>query len=44
MLAAESSFVAELVDRITDPVTGWGSMWAQFHGDEFPPPAPSQRP
>ena len=37
---AESSYVTSLIDRITDPQTGWGPMWAQFHGETFPPQAP----
>jgi DNA-binding PadR family transcriptional regulator len=31
MLDAESSFVERFIGRITDPETGWGPMWAQFH-------------
>jgi len=37
---AESSYVSSLLDRITDPKTGWGPMWADFHGETFPPQAP----
>jgi hypothetical protein len=40
---AESSYVTSLIDRITDPQTGWGHMWAEFHGETFPaqePPEP----
>jgi len=37
---AESSYVTSLIDRITDPQTGWGPMWAQFHGESFPAQAP----
>ncbi len=33
---AESQFVTSLLDRIVDPHTGWGPMWAQFHGETFP--------
>jgi DNA-binding PadR family transcriptional regulator len=35
MLAAESSFVEGFIDRITHPQTGWGRLWAQFHGEPF---------
>jgi DNA-binding PadR family transcriptional regulator len=35
VFAAESSFVERLIDRITAPETGWGRMWAQFHGESF---------
>jgi DNA-binding PadR family transcriptional regulator len=38
LLDAESSFVQRLIERVTDPDTGWGRMWAEFHGE--PPPAP----
>jgi len=38
--SAESSYVASLIERITDPRTGWGPMWAQFHGEQFPPAPP----
>jgi DNA-binding PadR family transcriptional regulator len=37
---AESAYVTSLIDRITDPQTGWGPMWAQFHGETFPAQAP----
>lgn len=33
---AESSYVTSLIDQITDPQTGWGPMWAEFHGETFP--------
>jgi DNA-binding PadR family transcriptional regulator len=36
----ESSYVTSLIDRITDPQTGWGPMWAEFHGETFPTQAP----
>jgi len=32
LLDAESSFVAQLVGRITHPETGWAPRWAEFHG------------
>jgi hypothetical protein len=38
VLAAESSFVTGLIARITDPQDGWGSMWAEFHGEGPPVP------
>jgi DNA-binding PadR family transcriptional regulator len=31
LLEAESSFVERFIARITDPETGWGRLWAQFH-------------
>jgi DNA-binding PadR family transcriptional regulator len=31
LLDAEASFVERFIGRITDPETGWGPMWAQFH-------------
>lgn len=37
---AESAYVTSLIDRITDPQTGWGPMWAEFHGETFPPQVP----
>jgi DNA-binding PadR family transcriptional regulator len=37
---AESSYVTSLIDRITDQKTGWGPMWAEFHGETFPAQAP----
>lgn len=36
MLDAERAFVTEFIDRITDPDTGWGPLWAQFHS-QVPP-------
>jgi DNA-binding PadR family transcriptional regulator len=33
LLEAESSFVERFIDRITHPETGWGPLWAQFHGE-----------
>ncbi|HKS98996.1 MAG TPA: PadR family transcriptional regulator [Rugosimonospora sp.] len=38
LLAAEATFVEELIGRITDPHSGWGRMWAEFHGEAFPVP------
>jgi DNA-binding PadR family transcriptional regulator len=31
LLDAETSFVERFIGRITDPGTGWGPLWAQFH-------------
>jgi len=42
MDTAESSYVTSLIDRITDPNTGWGPMWAQFHGETSPAQAPPE--
>jgi DNA-binding PadR family transcriptional regulator len=36
LLEAESSFVERLIEQITDQKTGWGRMWAQFHGEPAP--------
>lgn len=36
LLEAESSFVQRLIDRITDPATGWGRRWAAAHGEPEP--------
>ena len=33
LLEAESSFVERFIERITNPHTGWGPMWAEFHGE-----------
>ncbi len=30
-----SAFVERFIGQITDPETGWGPMWAQFHGQPF---------
>jgi DNA-binding PadR family transcriptional regulator len=32
LLDAESAFVEQLIDRITDPETGWGPQWEEVHG------------
>jgi DNA-binding PadR family transcriptional regulator len=34
LLEAESAFVARFIQRVTDPDTGWGPLWAQFHRTE----------
>jgi DNA-binding PadR family transcriptional regulator len=31
-LVTESSFVERLIDQISHPETGWGPLWAEFHG------------
>ncbi|GAA4707413.1 PadR family transcriptional regulator [Phytohabitans rumicis] len=36
LLEAEVSFVQQFIDRITDPTSGWGRMWAEFHGEPDP--------
>lgn len=38
LLDAEVSFVESLRARITDPATGWGRMWAEFHQEPAPEP------
>ena len=37
LLDAETAFVEGLIGKITDPETGWGASWAQFHGENGPP-------
>jgi DNA-binding PadR family transcriptional regulator len=34
LLDAESAFVERLIDRITDPDTGWAPEWARYHETE----------
>lgn len=34
-LDAESAFVERFIGQIIHPETGWGPMWAQFHGQPF---------
>jgi hypothetical protein len=34
--AAESSFVERFIGQIIHPETGWGRMWAEFHGGPAP--------
>jgi DNA-binding PadR family transcriptional regulator len=36
LLDAEVAFVEGFAGRITDPATGWGALWARFHGDAGP--------
>jgi DNA-binding PadR family transcriptional regulator len=33
LLDAESAFVERFIEQITSPKTGWGPLWAQFHGE-----------
>jgi DNA-binding PadR family transcriptional regulator len=33
LLDAESGFVERLIERITDPATGWGARWGELHGE-----------
>ena len=34
-LDAESAFIERFIGQITNPETGWGPLWAQFHGQPF---------
>jgi DNA-binding PadR family transcriptional regulator len=36
LLEAESSFVERFIEQIIHPETGWGRMWAEFHGEPAP--------
>lgn len=36
LLEAETSFIERFIGTITDPKTGWGSMWAGMHGESPP--------
>ena len=40
LLDAEIGFVADLIDRITNPTTGWAPGWAAMHSGQ---PAPEKR-
>jgi len=31
LLAADADFVGQLIERITDPQTGWDRLWSEFH-------------
>ena len=42
LLDAESSFIERFIAQITDPDTGWGRTWAEFHGER--PPVDERRP
>ena len=33
LLDAESVFVERFIERINHPETGWGRLWAEFHGE-----------
>jgi DNA-binding PadR family transcriptional regulator len=35
LLDADTAFTEQFIDRITHPATGWGRLWAQFHGEPF---------
>jgi len=36
LLDAESAFVEQFIERITNPTTGWGPLWAKFHREPAP--------
>ena len=36
LLDAESTFVEQFIKKITHPKTGWGPLWATFHGEPAP--------
>jgi hypothetical protein len=36
LLETETAFVERFRTRITDPDTGWGRQWAEFHGEPAP--------
>lgn len=36
LLAAESAFVGQLIERIADPATDWVRAWADFHAEQTP--------
>jgi DNA-binding PadR family transcriptional regulator len=36
LLDAEVTFVERLIERITDPETGWGRLWGAVHGEPAP--------
>ena len=38
LLAAETTFVEDFIEKITNPETGWGPAWAEFHSQTGPPP------
>jgi DNA-binding PadR family transcriptional regulator len=33
LLDAESLFVEQFIERITNPETGWAQLWGEFHGE-----------
>jgi len=35
LLDADSAFTERFIDQITQPETGWGPQWAQFHGESL---------
>lgn len=36
LLEAESAFVERFIGQIIHPETGWGRLWAEFHGEPAP--------
>jgi hypothetical protein len=38
LIAAETAFTSQLIQRITDPATDWTGLWASFHGENAPAP------
>jgi DNA-binding PadR family transcriptional regulator len=36
LLDADTSFTSRFIERVTDPQTDWGRMWAEFHGEPAP--------
>ena len=36
LLDAEASFVEHFIQQISDPQTGWGRPWAEFHAQDAP--------
>ena len=38
LIAAETAFTSQLIERITDPATDWTGPWARFHGENAPAP------
>jgi DNA-binding PadR family transcriptional regulator len=36
LLGAETAFAQAFIEKITDPQSGWASMWAQFHSQPKP--------
>jgi DNA-binding PadR family transcriptional regulator len=35
LLEAETAFVERFIEQITNPETGWGPTWAQFHNEAW---------
>jgi DNA-binding PadR family transcriptional regulator len=38
LIAAETAFTGQLIERIIDPATDWTGPWARFHGENAPAP------